>query len=203
MLVLKHGGGQVFKTLQCLVQSLDTESISVGAIVAEDESRASRHLRLCASERKIPMMLTLRKAPSSHREQAFLSFDQDHGSGASYFHGIQRRDMKFASFISCYQVTDSGHSIVKQCDDAALQIFSLPQDVYTSRWRSRQVFSNSLFTVVEEYSKYLRVSSPFKDTSTHKTLTSYSAVSQNQVPLPLNQSPLLTTNPRDCALLGG
>ena len=58
MLVLKHGGGQVFKTLQCLVQSLDTESISVGAIVAEDESRASRHLRLCASERKIPMMVS-------------------------------------------------------------------------------------------------------------------------------------------------
>ncbi|CBI35071.3 unnamed protein product, partial [Vitis vinifera] len=54
--IFRHGGGQVFKTLQCLVQSLDTESISVGAIVAEDESRASRHLRLCASERKIPMM---------------------------------------------------------------------------------------------------------------------------------------------------
>lgn len=59
MLVWKHGGGQVSKTLQCLVQSLDNEKVSVGAIVAEDERRASRHLRLCASERKIPMMVSL------------------------------------------------------------------------------------------------------------------------------------------------
>ena len=46
------------KTLQSLVQSLDTESISVGVIIAEDESRVSRHLRVCASERKIPMMVS-------------------------------------------------------------------------------------------------------------------------------------------------
>lgn len=54
--IFKHGGGQVFKTLQWLVQSLNSEKISVGAIVAEEESRASRHLRHCASEQKIPMM---------------------------------------------------------------------------------------------------------------------------------------------------
>ncbi|XP_050232068.1 uncharacterized protein LOC126680860 isoform X2 [Mercurialis annua] len=56
-IIIKHGGGQVFKTLQRLLQSLDTEKILIGAIVAEDESRASRHLRHYASERKIPMML--------------------------------------------------------------------------------------------------------------------------------------------------
>ncbi|XP_057976310.1 uncharacterized protein LOC131163672 [Malania oleifera] len=54
--VFKHGGGTVFKTLKWLVSSLDADKISVGAIVAEDESRASRHLRHCALERKIPMM---------------------------------------------------------------------------------------------------------------------------------------------------
>ncbi|KAA8519259.1 hypothetical protein F0562_013515 [Nyssa sinensis] len=54
--VVKHGGGQVFRTLQWLVKNLDAEKISIGAIVAEDESRASRHLKHCASEQKIPMM---------------------------------------------------------------------------------------------------------------------------------------------------
>ncbi|XAR63558.1 hypothetical protein NMG60_11023532 [Bertholletia excelsa] len=54
--VFKHGGGQVFKTLGCLVQNLDTAKISVGAIVAEDESRASRHLKHYASERNISTM---------------------------------------------------------------------------------------------------------------------------------------------------
>ncbi|KAK2634396.1 hypothetical protein Ddye_029188 [Dipteronia dyeriana] len=55
-LIFMHGGGIVFKTLHWLVQSLETEKISVAAIVAEDERRVSRHLRHCASERKIPMM---------------------------------------------------------------------------------------------------------------------------------------------------
>lgn len=53
----QHGGGLVFKTLQWLVQNLDANKISVGAIVAEDENRASRHLKYCAMERKIPMMV--------------------------------------------------------------------------------------------------------------------------------------------------
>jgi hypothetical protein len=48
----------VFKTLQWLVQSLDNEKIFVGAIVAEDESRVSRHLKHCALEREIPMMVS-------------------------------------------------------------------------------------------------------------------------------------------------
>ena len=48
----------VFKTLQWLVQSLDNEKIFVGAIVAEDESRVSRHLKHCALEQEIPMMVS-------------------------------------------------------------------------------------------------------------------------------------------------
>lgn len=47
----------MFKTLQRLFQSLEDENVSMGAVVAEDESRALRHLKLCASERKIPMMV--------------------------------------------------------------------------------------------------------------------------------------------------
>ncbi|XWS65446.1 hypothetical protein CRYUN_Cryun05aG0113200 [Craigia yunnanensis] len=54
--VIQHGGGRVFKTLLWLVQNLDTEKISLAVIVSEDENWASRHLRHCASERKIPMM---------------------------------------------------------------------------------------------------------------------------------------------------
>ncbi|MCL7043551.1 hypothetical protein MKW94_021658 [Papaver nudicaule] len=54
--VVKHGGGQLFKTLQWLIQSLKTESISLGAIVAEDEGRTSRHLRQCASEQRLQIM---------------------------------------------------------------------------------------------------------------------------------------------------
>ncbi|XP_019055070.1 PREDICTED: uncharacterized protein LOC104607858 isoform X2 [Nelumbo nucifera] len=54
--IVKHGGGQVFRTLQWLIQSLQNGKNSVGVIVAEDVSRASRHLRHCALEQKLPMM---------------------------------------------------------------------------------------------------------------------------------------------------
>ncbi|XP_058007816.1 uncharacterized protein LOC110666990 isoform X2 [Hevea brasiliensis] len=64
--IIKHGGGQVFKTLQRLFLSLEAEKISVGAIVAEDECRASRHLKHCALERKIPMMPASWIAKSLH-----------------------------------------------------------------------------------------------------------------------------------------
>lgn len=56
--VLKHGGGQVFKTLQWLVKSLNREKILVGVIVVEDEHKASRHLKQCALEQGIPLMST-------------------------------------------------------------------------------------------------------------------------------------------------
>ncbi|KAL4387956.1 hypothetical protein GQ457_09G026840 [Hibiscus cannabinus] len=54
--VIQHGGGCVFRTLLWLIQNLDSEKISLAVIVSEGENRASRHLRQCASERKIPMM---------------------------------------------------------------------------------------------------------------------------------------------------
>ncbi|KAF9686343.1 hypothetical protein SADUNF_Sadunf03G0148800 [Salix dunnii] len=55
--ICEHAGGQVFKTLQSLVESRDSDKISMGAIIAENETRELRHLRHCASERKIPMMV--------------------------------------------------------------------------------------------------------------------------------------------------
>lgn len=56
--VIQHGGGRVFKTLNWLVHNLDSEKISLGVIVAENENTASRHLRYCALERKIPVVPT-------------------------------------------------------------------------------------------------------------------------------------------------
>ncbi|XP_021835979.2 uncharacterized protein [Spinacia oleracea] len=54
--VIKHGRGHVYKSLQWLVQSLEKKKISVCVIVAEDENRATRHLKKCASEQKIAVM---------------------------------------------------------------------------------------------------------------------------------------------------
>eukprot|EP00268_Persea_americana_P015574 TRINITY_DN1724_c0_g1_i15.p2 TRINITY_DN1724_c0_g1~~TRINITY_DN1724_c0_g1_i15.p2 ORF type:complete len:112 (-),score=16.79 TRINITY_DN1724_c0_g1_i15:1172-1507(-) len=54
--IVKHGGGQVFKTLQWLVQSLKSGKNSIGAVVVEDEGRVSRHLRHFASEQRLQMM---------------------------------------------------------------------------------------------------------------------------------------------------
>ncbi|KAL0425413.1 UNVERIFIED_CONTAM: hypothetical protein Sradi_1076100 [Sesamum radiatum] len=52
---LQHGGGQVFKTLQRLIQTLEAGRISIAVIVADGESSASRHLKHCALEQNIPM----------------------------------------------------------------------------------------------------------------------------------------------------
>lgn len=54
--VIKHGGGLVFKTFHWLVKTLDCKKVSVGAIVVEDETGISRHLKQCALEQNIPMM---------------------------------------------------------------------------------------------------------------------------------------------------
>ncbi|CAN4109890.1 unnamed protein product [Withania somnifera] len=54
--IIKHGGGQVFKTLLELVQNRDNEKIVMGIIVTENESSVSRHLKHCASEGNIPIM---------------------------------------------------------------------------------------------------------------------------------------------------
>ncbi|KAH9617115.1 hypothetical protein KSS87_001839, partial [Heliosperma pusillum] len=54
---IKHGRGLVYKSLQWLVQSLEKKKISLGAIVVEEENRATRHLKKYASEQKIPVMV--------------------------------------------------------------------------------------------------------------------------------------------------
>lgn len=54
----QHGGGQVFKSLQGLVQNLETGRISLAVLVAEEESCASRHLRHCAMEQNIHVMVS-------------------------------------------------------------------------------------------------------------------------------------------------
>ncbi|KAK1374108.1 hypothetical protein POM88_030301 [Heracleum sosnowskyi] len=54
--VIKHAGGHIFKTLHVLVQGIDDNKFSVGAIVTDDETALSRHLKHCALERKIPLM---------------------------------------------------------------------------------------------------------------------------------------------------
>lgn len=48
----------MFKTLHWLVHSLDKKQVSVGAIVTEDENMTSRHLRQCAGEQQISMMVS-------------------------------------------------------------------------------------------------------------------------------------------------
>ncbi|XP_020518553.1 uncharacterized protein LOC18427133 isoform X1 [Amborella trichopoda] len=54
--VIKHGGGQVFKTMKWLVESLRNRNNTMGIIIIEDAGRATRHLRHCASEHKLPVM---------------------------------------------------------------------------------------------------------------------------------------------------
>ncbi|KAM4082066.1 hypothetical protein ACJW30_11G140900 [Castanea mollissima] len=78
--IIKHGGGLVFKTLQWLVQSLDNEKIFVGAIIAEDESRVSRHLKHCALEREIPMMPASWIIKSLHSGKLFPIKEKSHSS---------------------------------------------------------------------------------------------------------------------------
>lgn len=54
--VIKHGQGHVYRSLHWLVQSLESKKISLGAVVTEDENRATRHLKKCADEQKIPVV---------------------------------------------------------------------------------------------------------------------------------------------------
>uniref|UniRef100_A0A0E0P2Y0 BRCT domain-containing protein n=1 Tax=Oryza rufipogon TaxID=4529 RepID=A0A0E0P2Y0_ORYRU len=51
--VIKHGGGQVFASLQGLVQSLKDRSSSHGIILVASEASASRHLSYCGLEHDI------------------------------------------------------------------------------------------------------------------------------------------------------
>lgn len=54
----QHGGGQVFKTLQRLVRSTDGKRTLEAVIVAEDNTTISRHLKHCALEGGIPVMVS-------------------------------------------------------------------------------------------------------------------------------------------------
>ncbi|CAI0421530.1 unnamed protein product [Linum tenue] len=65
-LIVKHGGGEVFKSLQTLLLILDTGKLRRGVIVAENQSRALRHLQHCASEQKIALMPASWIAKSLH-----------------------------------------------------------------------------------------------------------------------------------------
>lgn len=53
----QRGGGQVFKTLHWLVQSLKSGRNSLGAVVIEDDSCASRHLRQCVLEHRLKILV--------------------------------------------------------------------------------------------------------------------------------------------------
>lgn len=57
MFYYQRGGGQVFKTLHWLVQSLKSGRTSLGAVVIEDDSCASRHLRQCVLEHKLQILV--------------------------------------------------------------------------------------------------------------------------------------------------
>ncbi|KAL5570544.1 hypothetical protein UlMin_027119 [Ulmus minor] len=78
--VVKHGGGQVFKTLQWLVHSLDKEKISVGTIITEDDNMTSRHLRQCAFERQIPVLPASWIIKSLYSGRLLPFTDNDHSS---------------------------------------------------------------------------------------------------------------------------
>ncbi|KAK8949915.1 hypothetical protein KSP40_PGU007208 [Platanthera guangdongensis] len=56
MKIVKHGGGQVFKSLHRLVQSLKNGTNTLGIILVKNESCVSRHLKHCALEHGIPTM---------------------------------------------------------------------------------------------------------------------------------------------------
>ncbi|KAJ6852942.1 uncharacterized protein M6B38_252310 [Iris pallida] len=54
--IVKHGGGQVFKSLQRLVQSLTNGTNTLGTVIVENESNVSRHLKYCALENNLQTM---------------------------------------------------------------------------------------------------------------------------------------------------
>ncbi|XP_072969200.1 uncharacterized protein [Typha angustifolia] len=51
--IIKHGGGQVFTSIQQLVQSLKVGNTIQGAILVENEASVSRHLKHCGLEYNI------------------------------------------------------------------------------------------------------------------------------------------------------
>lgn len=56
MTLIKHAGGQVFRTIKSLVQGCEYTQSASAMIVVEDARAAPRNLRQCASEYRIPLM---------------------------------------------------------------------------------------------------------------------------------------------------
>ncbi|KAH7654597.1 BRCT domain-containing protein [Dioscorea alata] len=54
--IIKCGGGLVYKSLQQLIQNTKDGKKSIGAILVEDESNVSRHLKQCILEQNLQMM---------------------------------------------------------------------------------------------------------------------------------------------------
>uniref|UniRef100_A0A7N1A1D1 BRCT domain-containing protein n=1 Tax=Kalanchoe fedtschenkoi TaxID=63787 RepID=A0A7N1A1D1_KALFE len=55
-MIFKYGGGQVFKTLRGLIHCSERKQILIQAVVTEDKSLVSRHLKHYAIERNLPIV---------------------------------------------------------------------------------------------------------------------------------------------------
>ena len=69
MILIKHAGGQVFRTIKSLVQGYEFTQAASAMIIVEDARAAPRNLRQCASEYKIPLMSGNRTATFSDSPQ--------------------------------------------------------------------------------------------------------------------------------------
>lgn len=58
-LLVQCGGGLVYKSLQQLIQNTKDGKKSIGAILVEDESNVSRHLKQCILEQNLQMMVSV------------------------------------------------------------------------------------------------------------------------------------------------
>lgn len=56
MILIKHAGGQVFRTIKSLLQGCEYTRAASAMIIVEDARAAPRNLRQCASEYRIPLM---------------------------------------------------------------------------------------------------------------------------------------------------
>ncbi|KAK6163097.1 hypothetical protein DH2020_002938 [Rehmannia glutinosa] len=82
--IIKHGWGQVFKTLQTLVHALGAGSISMGVVVSHEESCASRHLKQCVLEQNIPMTSVYWIIKSLYAGQLISLEEKKNSMSASY-----------------------------------------------------------------------------------------------------------------------
>lgn len=72
-IILQHGGGKVFKSLQRLVQSLKNKTTTVGLILVENESNVSRHLKHCALENDIQTVASISTLNSYSKIRTIIS----------------------------------------------------------------------------------------------------------------------------------